>query len=72
MLTSTTKISNYLFFNNNYYFVQRLYSNVFVGISHSELMSEYIHEEKSVSNECPNIFALEKSTNIWGNEYICQ
>ena len=35
-------------------------------------MSEYIHEEKKVSNECPKIFALEKSTNIWVNEYIRQ
>ena len=35
-------------------------------------MSEYIQEEIKVSNECPNIFALKKSTNIWENEYICQ
>ena len=33
-------------------------------------MSEYIHEEKKVSNEFPNIFALEKTTNILANEYI--
>ena len=33
-------------------------------------MSECIHEEEIVSNEFQNIFALEKSTNIWANEYI--
>ena len=35
-------------------------------------MSKYIHEEKKVSNEYPNIFALKKFTNILGNEYVCQ
>ena len=35
-------------------------------------MSKYIQEKKKVLNECPNIFALKKSTNIWANEYIRQ
>ena len=51
-------------FNNNDYFVQRLSSNVFIGIRHSEWMSEYIHEEKKILNESPNICALKNSMNI--------
>ena len=46
--------------NNKFYFVEQLHTNVFVGILHSEWMSEYIHESKKALNECLNNFALEK------------
>ena len=35
-------------------------------------MSQYIHEEKKVSNEYLNIFVFKTSMNIWANEYIGQ
>ena len=73
LLTSIAEMSNCLnSLNNNLYFVEQLHFNLFVGIYHSEWISKYIHEEKKVSNDCPNIFALEKSTNIYGYEYIGQ
>ena len=36
-----------------------------------KLISKYIHQDKYITNEYPNKFALEKEEKKWANEHIC-